>query len=263
MVYPCSRTSSSSTTPFPFLAEVLMVLPEASETIRGPLSISVSSYPLPLRKDPPEDLDQFGLIGRKHWHRVSCSPSEMSTRSISPLKYKRALSLAQGLLVLSIYKRALSLAKGFSVLSIYKRALSLAQGLLVLSIYKRALSLAQELSVPSIYKRALSLAQGLSVPSIYKRALSLAQGPFYLGGADGASNIKDLSRGRYRDAWVSGVCFLWQPPLPRSDVYRAIIGSPVATARSLVVLFLSKRFFHLGSSFVGLRASPAFLRLAT
>ncbi|RZR73213.1 hypothetical protein BHM03_00021506, partial [Ensete ventricosum] len=59
-----------------------------------------------------------------------------------------------------------------------------------------------------------------------------------------------------------GVCFLWRPPLPRSDVCRAIIGSPAATARSLVVLFLWKRFFHLGSSFVGLRASPAFLRLA-
>ncbi|RWW05513.1 hypothetical protein GW17_00031207 [Ensete ventricosum] len=191
MVYPCSGTSSSSTTPFPFLAEVLMVLPEASadcwgaafhrrflipapspvlgrflavdaptSTTADALAADGATDPLPT---PPPDfiLPRLNISVQRKVERI---PRRISTSSvssvesagiefsISPLKYKRALSLAQGLSVLSIYKRALSLAQGLSVLSISKRALSLAQGLLVLSIYKRALSLAQELSVPSISK---------------------------------------------------------------------------------------------------------------
>ncbi|RRT54563.1 hypothetical protein B296_00038833 [Ensete ventricosum] len=100
----------------------------------------------------------------------SCLPSERSTRI-----YKRALNLAQGLLVPTIYKRALSLARGLSVPITFKRALNLARDLLVPITFERVLNLAQGLSVPITFERALSLAQGLLVLTIYKPTLSLAQ----------------------------------------------------------------------------------------
>ncbi|RZR74052.1 hypothetical protein BHM03_00031502 [Ensete ventricosum] len=49
MVYPRLKDLLKFYYPLPLSTEVLVVLPEAS-------------------KDPLEDLDQFGLIGRKHWN---------------------------------------------------------------------------------------------------------------------------------------------------------------------------------------------------